>query len=160
MDNILKYFNGEKAQCSIGLLAAIVFILVSSWFLWQHQPMLKGMAYVTLLVSVLLGSVCAGVIWRTPKDIERVGSFYQNAPEKIKTEELPRMEKVMSSFSIIKKVEIVLVVAGVLLFFFLGKNDLLRGIGIGLVAMGSLGFLFDHLAEARGKIYLDFLKSL
>lgn len=159
MDSILKYFNGEKAQCTIGLLVAIVFILVAAYFLWLQQPFLKGVAYITLLVSVLLGSICAGVVWRTPKDIARVSSFYQSAPEKMRTEELPRMKKVMSSFSVIKKVEIVLVAAGVLMFFFFGKNDLLRGIGIGLVAMGSLGFLFDHLAEARGKIYFDFLKK-
>jgi hypothetical protein len=159
MHNIVKYFNGEKAQCSIGLLVAIVFIFVSAYFLWQQQPLLKGVAYVTLLVSVLLGSICAGVVWRTPKDIARVGAFYQSAPEKMRNEELPRMEKVMSSFSMIKKVEIVLVLAGLLLFVFFGKNDLVRGIALGLLVQGSLAYLFDHLAEARGKIYVDFLKT-
>lgn len=159
MDSILKYFNGEKAQCSIGLVFALLFILISAYFLWQQQPFLKGVAYVALAVSLLLGGVCAGVVWRTPKDIARVGTFYQTVPEKLRTEELPRMEKVMSSFAVIKKAEIALVLAGVLLFFFFGKNDLIRGVGIGLVAMGSLGFLFDHLAEARGEVYLDFLKK-
>lgn len=115
MDSILIYFNGEKTQCTVGLVFAIGFILVSAYFLWLQQPFFKGVAYVALLVSVLLGAICAGVVWRTPRDIARVSSFYQSAPEKMRTEELPRMEKVMSSFSIIKKVEIAIVLAGVLL---------------------------------------------
>jgi hypothetical protein len=92
--------------------------------------------------------------------MERVTTFYESEPTRMQTEELPRMEKVMKSFSVIKKVELGVVVLGIVLAIFFWRNPLVRGIALALIVEGLLLYLFDYLAEARGEVYVAFLRSL
>lgn len=115
MDNILTYFNGEKFQCTIGVILSIIFIVASILFLLQQKAILRGMSFAILPLSILLLIICVGVIYRTSEDIERITSFYKDNSENIQIKEIPRMEKVMKSFDIIKKVEIVIFIIGLFL---------------------------------------------
>lgn len=160
MDNIISYFQGERVQCLIGLAISLVFISASIYFLFLQKPFFKGMAFAVLPLSVLLVAICVGVIFRTSGDIERVTAYYQSAPENIQTAEVPRMEKVLRNFSIVKKVELGIFIAGVLLAVFFWNKDLIRGIAFGLILQGIILYLFDHIAELRGKAYMEFLTSL
>lgn len=160
MDNIITYFNGEKLQCMIGAIISVICIAASVYFLFLQKPFLRGIAYAVIPLSILLLAICLGVIFRTPKDIDRVTIFQKENPKNIQVEEIPRMEKVMKSFNIIKKVEIALVVIGLFLTVIFWRNELIRGIAIGLVVMGISLYTFDHIAESRGDTYLLFLKSL
>jgi hypothetical protein len=120
---------------------------------------LKGIAYAAIPLAVLLLIICIGVIYKNSADIERVTTFYQEAPQKNKSEEIPRMEKVMKSFGIIKNVEIVIFIIGLALAIIFWQNELMRGVGIGLIIMGASLYAFDHIAEFRGESYIQFLKS-
>lgn len=160
MNNIEKYFEGEKLQCTIGIIISIVCIALSVYFLFLQKPVLKGVAYSFIPLSVLLLAICIGVVTRTSKDIERVTTFYKKDSQEIKTEELPRMKKVMKNFTVIKKVEVFLFFAGFLLAVFFWKNDLLKGVAIGLMTQSVILYLFDYSAATRGKLYLEFLNSL
>jgi hypothetical protein len=82
------------------------------------------------------------------------------APQKIQAEEIPNMEKVMKSFNIIKKVELVIFILGLVLSVVFWQNELMRGVAVGLVIMGISLYVFDHIAESRGETYVQFLKSL
>jgi hypothetical protein len=160
MDNILKYFAGEKLQCSIGILLGLSGILLSVYFIYLSKPVFKGIAFAFIPLSLLLLSICIGIVLRTPKDIERVSLYYESEPIKMQTEELPRMEKVMKNFPVIKMVEIGFIIVGVFLLLFFWKNGLIKGIGIGLIIQGIMLYGFDHFAQSRGKIYFEFLNSL
>jgi hypothetical protein len=160
MDNIISYFNGEKLQCTIGAIISVALIGVSIYFLFVQRPFLKGLAYTVIPLSIFLLIICVGVVLRTSNDISRVSTFQNKDTESIQKVEIPRMEKVMKSFSIIKKVELVLLGLGLIMTIFFWQIEVVRGIAIGLVIMGASLYLFDHLAEARGEIYLAFLKSL
>ncbi len=160
MDNVVSYFNDEKLQCSIGAIVSIIFIATSAFFLFQQKPFLKGIAYSTIPLSILLLSICMGVIARTSKDIARVSTFQKEMPESIHIEEIPRMEKVMNSFIIIKKVEIIIFLVGLILTFLFWRSELIKGVAIGLVIMSISLYIFDSIAESRGERYIHFLKSL
>jgi membrane glycosyltransferase len=160
MDNIEKYFDGEKLQCILGIIIGSVCILTSIYFLFLQKPLLKGLAYSVIPLSVLLLTICIGIVIRTPKDIERVTTFYKVEPQKMQIDELPRMEKVMKTFMLIMKVEIFIFAVGLLLATFFWKYELVKGIAIGLMVLSSAFYLFDHLAAKRGETYLEFLKSL
>lgn len=160
MDNISNYFSGEKTQCTAGILLALLSILLAAYFIYTNNILLKGIAVAFILPSLLLLAICVGIVWRTPNDILRVSSYYKSEPSKLQTEELPRMQKVMKTFPIIKTIEVCIFVAGVLLVLFFGKNNLLAGIGIGLAIQGAALYTFDHFAEARGKVYTYYLSSL
>jgi len=122
--------------------------------------MLKGVAYSFIPLSLILLSICTAVIFRTPKDIKRVTTFYEETPELIQTEELPRMQSVMKSFIIVKKVEAVIIFIGILLAFIFWKNEIVRGVAIGLIIQGTIMYAFDHFAQARGEPYIQLLKTL
>tara|TARA_R110002050_G_scaffold265465_2_gene406567 strand:- start:10459 stop:10941 length:483 start_codon:yes stop_codon:yes gene_type:complete len=160
MDSIIAYFNGEKAQCTVGAIASIIFIASSIFFLFQQKIFLKGLAYSAIPLSILLLVICVGVIFRTSKDIERVSTFYRETPKSIQVEEIPRMEKVIKSFNIIKKVEIAIFIIGLALTIFFWRNELIRGVAVGLLIMSVSLYTFDHIAESRAETYIQFLKSL
>jgi hypothetical protein len=160
MDSIEAYFNGERLQCVVGLIVSVVIVAFSVSFLFQQKVFFKGIAYVAIPLSALLIIICTGVIFRTSKDISRVTTFKEVTPEKIQSEEIPRMEKVMKSFGVIKKVELAFFIIGLGLIFISWRNDLLRGVAVGLLIMGASLYVFDHLAESRGEAYIQFLKSV
>lgn len=159
MHKIATYFNGEKVQCIIGIVISLACIAASVYFLTTQKPQLKGIAYSFLPLSVFLLMICVSVVSRTAKDIDRVSNFLTEEPVKLKSEELPRMKKVMRNFGIIKKVELALFVIGLMLALAFWRTDLVRGIAIGLVIQGIVLYLFDHYAEARGDNYIQFLES-
>jgi uncharacterized membrane protein HdeD (DUF308 family) len=160
MDNILKYFAGEKMQCTIGVIFSVLFIAASVYFLFQDKPFFKGAAYVSLPLAFFLLIICIAVLVRTPKDIERVTTSYEQSPDKLQSEELARMEKVMYSFGIIKKVELGILILGIVLAIVFWRNPLWQGVGVGLIIQGIGLYLFDHFAELRGEEYISFLQSM
>jgi hypothetical protein len=160
MNSIEKYFTGEKWQCTIGALIALLCIGLSIYYISLQKPFFKGIACVFVPLSTLLLIICVGIIIRTPKDSKRVNDYSASQPAKLKTEELPRMEKVMKSFSVVKKVEICFFVIGFLLFLVFGKSELIKGIAVGLIIQGLLLYSFDFIAEYRAKPYVEFLKKI
>jgi hypothetical protein len=160
MDNIVGYFNGERLQCFIGAIVSIAFISFSIFFLFQQKAFLKGMSYVAIPFSAILLIVCIGVIFRTSKDIGRVTTFKNETPDRIQSEEIPRMEKVVKSFGVIKKIEIAIFIIGLALTMIFWRNELFRGVANGLIVMGILLYVFDDIAESRAETYIQYLKSL
>lgn len=160
MYNIEKYFEGEKMQCIVGIIISIICISISVYFLFLQKPLLKGASYSFIPLSLLLLAICIGIVVRTPKDVERVTAFYKVDREKMQMEELPRMEKVMKSFAVVKVVEVCFFVAGLLLAMSFWRNDFVKGIAIGLMVQSAILYLFDHFAANRGKVYFEFLESL
>lgn len=160
MDNIVRYFSGEKLQCSIGVLLGLLSLALSVYFITSNDIVFKGIAFTFIPLSTLLIAICIGIVIRTPKDLKRVSTYYENEPMKLQTDELARMEKVMKTFPVIKMVETGFVIVGVILYLLLEKNNLLKGVGMGLIIQGILLYGFDHFAEARGKIYFKFLNSI
>ncbi len=158
--SVNQYFNGEVFQCTIGIIAAVIFIILALYlFFVVKTQYAKGFGYPSFIISVLVLIICASVVKRSPADIKRVNSFVQNEPDKIRTIELPRIQKVMRNFKVIEFVEIGLALLSLLAFFII-KNEMWKGVSLGALALSILMFLFDFFAEKRGKVYLDFLQSL
>ena len=163
MSSVNEYFSGEKTQCWIGIVLGVISIGLALYFLLHLKTDLyKGVAYPFLIIPVLLIMICAGVVWRTPHDIERVTNFIQQVPEKIATEEIPRMQRVLKSFKVIKIVEAVLFVAGLALVAYGATkgSDVAKGVGIGIAIQSAMMYAFDYFAHERGKAYWEFLQSL
>jgi len=161
MNPVVRYFEGERFQCTIGILIALVSLgLGLYYFTPVKTDFYKGIGYPFVIVSCILLAICIGVVLRTSKDIERVSNYVRYHPEKIKTEEIPRMEKVQQNFRNIKLAEIIIALLGLCFFVFVIGKPMLRGIGLGLLVQAIILYLFDHIAESRGRIYLDYLQNL
>lgn len=161
MDAIQKYFSAEKSESIFFVGAGCLAILAAIWLLLKvKQPFYSGMAYPLLMIAFIQIMVGSSVYWRSPKDIVRVTEMVQNNQARISTEEIPRMKVVMKNFVIYRWIEIILIAIGIALFIFAAPQTMLRGIGLGLSLQASIMLLLDFFAESRGKIYLEYLRTV
>ncbi|MFM1793259.1 MAG: hypothetical protein RLZZ252_1613 [Bacteroidota bacterium] len=161
MNPVIKYFTGERAESYLffvlgllGLGLSVYLILIKGSSFW------KGFAIPFILVSVLEIIIGVTLIYRSPKDIVRVENFIKHEPSKIKTFEIPRMEKVMKNFVVFRYTEIALILIGIITYFAFARLDFWRGLGLGLLLQASVVLTLDYFAERRGFIYLEHLNKL
>lgn len=156
-----KYFNAEKAESLLFVLVGLAAIISALWFLIQvKKPFYSGMAWPLIAVAVIQLTVGFTVYFRSPKDISRVNALLTQGKEKAIAEEVPRMHTVIKNFTIYRVVEIVLLLIGLGMLFFLKSNAMLMGIGTGLAIQASFMLLLDYFAEKRAHAYLNFIEYL
>ena len=136
-------------------------ISLATYFLIKvKQTFYNGMSYPLIAIALIQIAVGSSVYFRSPKDILRVEHILQTDQQKIETEEIPRMEVVMKNFVIYRWVEIVLLFAGIIFFFYFKPMTPWKGIGLGLSIQSEFLLQLDYFAESRGKIYLDYLGTM
>jgi uncharacterized membrane protein len=161
MEQISKYFNAEKYESVLFVMVGLFAIIFAAYFLVKvKQPFYKGMAYPLIAVAIIQIVVGTSIYFRSPKDILRVNNIVEHEKSKIYAEEIPRMEVVMKNFVIYHWIEIILLLLGIIMFFYFEPNTLGKGFGLGLAIQASFLLLLDYFAESRGKTYLDFLQQL
>jgi len=160
MEQVNKYFRAERIECWLGILIGLASLGLAIYFFTQHTSFDSGLAYTFLGASVVQLIVCTIVVVRTPKDIIRVQNFLETDKNKVRTEEIPRMGVVLKNFVIYRYAEIGLVIIGLALLLMTEKDTVWLGVGDGLIFNGALMLTFDFFAERRGKVYINFLKSL
>ena len=160
MNNIEKYFLEDRTQLGVGVLLSIFSFIVALFLFASKNVLYKGMTYGIIPLTLILFSVCVFLFFRTPNDMKKVKTFYTEMPSKMKTDELPRMEKVLKNFDWIIKTEVCFIIIGAALFLLFAKNDLLKGITIGVTAEAAILFIFDSIETERAKIYVEFLKAI
>ena len=161
--NIEAYFNAEKTGSLVLVVIAAAAILAGLFFLfWLRTAVARGAAIPLLLLGVLF--IVVGVTVYSRSDADRMRNVYafDMNPGELKQKELPRMEKVMRNFVVYRWVEIILAIAGILLWVYF-RNDETRlfwkGLGAGLALMALVALTADYFAEKRGKVYLEGLKT-
>lgn len=159
---ITTYFTEEKIESLFFIIIGIISISLAFifWFIIKYS-FYNGFAFPLLLVGLIQLVVGTTVYIRSPKDIIRVEKIIKNEPQKIQTEELPRMEIVMKSFSIYKWIEITLILLGLVLFilFYNSPQTFWKGLGLGLLIQASLMLTLDFVAEKRGQTYVQQLSN-
>lgn len=161
MGHVEKYFSAEKYESVLFVLVGILAISFGIYFFIKaKQPFYNGMAYSLIAVALIQIVVGSSVYFRSPKDIERVNRFVKTEHSKIQTEEIPRMKVVMKNFEIYRWIEITLLIAGLIMFFYFQPMTIWKGLGLGLSIQAGFMLLLDFFAESRGKIYIDYLHTL
>lgn len=160
MKEALTYFKAERAESLLFIAVGLASLLVALWFWFSlRKPFYNGMATSLTAIALIQLAVGTTIYLRTPSDIKKAET-YLVYPSRIKTEELPRMEKVMNSFVVYRYVEIALAVLALALILYFKGPVYWKGFGAGLFDQAILMLLFDFFAESRGKIYIAFLRSV
>ena len=161
--DIERYFVGEKQESLwfmiIGI-AAIVAAIVFFFFLKNN--FYKGVAIPLFVVGIILGIVGYSVYRSCDEYRKRNVYSYDMDPSQLKNKELPRMEKVMKNFVVLRYTELFLLLGGIALYIYFMRdirNDLWRGLGLALAVMAIIALAMDFFAERRGKTYVNGLKS-
>lgn len=161
MTHIDTYFRAEKAESLLFLLigvAAVVFA-VFTWMKW-NEPFIKGMAIPLVLIGLIQITVGGTVFSRTDKQMAALNEQVVRDPEAYRTGELPRMEKVIELFSLVKWMEIVFILIGIGLLLFAKGNGFWKGLGLGLMLQGAVSLTLDVFAEKRGAEYITAVEQL
>ncbi|MFZ2649606.1 MAG: hypothetical protein WA210_05815 [Burkholderiaceae bacterium] len=139
----------------------VVALGLAAYALTRSQDaLLRGAALPLALIALIQLGVGGGVYVRSPKDIARVQYIVQTEPQRVRSEEIPRMQVVMRNFVLYRWIEIGLIVAALLLCLLAPGGSAWRGAGIGALIQAGLMLALDIFAERRGKLYLDWLGSL
>ena len=161
MNPVVRYFSGEKAESHLFISLGIVTVLLATYFLiGMKSSFWRGAAIPFMGVALLEIVVGVTISLRSPKDIVRVEHQIKYEPDRIRTEEIPRMEVVMRNFRMYRYVEMSLVVCGLVLMYAAGISPFWRGVGFGLFSQASIVLCLDYFAETRGAIYLAYLNTL
>lgn len=160
--DVITYFEEEKIQnlfCvilgSLSLILALIFLFIIKYSFY------KGMAIPLLLFGMLQVAIGTLVFTRSSTGLTRIQQMMEQDPERIKTEELARMQAILQNFQFYQWIEITLVLAGVLLYlrFYRSSSTFWKGVGLGLMLQTSVTLGLDTLAQSRGQEYVQFLQS-
>ena len=161
MEVIKNYFNAEKAESLLFMGFGLLAILISIYcFFILKDNFWKGLAIPLVLFSLVQIAIGTIIYARSPKDSLRVEYIIKNEPEKIQSEEIPRMEKVMKNFVYYRYFEITMIVLGVILMFSLSNYGFWKGFGLGLFIQCALLLSLDFFAEKRGYNYSKHLQTI
>jgi hypothetical protein len=163
--DIEKYFNAEKSESLLFLIAGIIAVLLSViffFFMKSNISFFKGAAVPLLLIGLIQGVVGYTVYKRSDEDrIKNVYAYGMN-PAQLKDPEIPRMEAVMKNFVIYRWVEIIFFIAGLILIFMFRTNpgkSFWYGLGLTLAIQAAIMLSLDFFAEKRSHIYLKGIKE-
>jgi phosphate/sulfate permease len=161
MDTVIKYFHGEKSESYIFMMIGVVAFAMALYFIFALKTSFwKGVAAPFIIVALLEFVVGYTIVTRSPKDIKRVETYLQQAPQSVKSIEIPRMEKVLSNFAVYRYVEIALIILGIVLMYSSMQDTFWRGIGLGLFIQASIVLCLDFFAERRGNAYIIYLQEI
>lgn len=158
MDTISTYFNAERAESLLFIAVGAIALAASAWcLLVLRKPFFNGMALTLSVVAALQLIVGVTVYQRSPQDTARVQQMVQSAPERLQSEEVPRMRVVMRNFKIYLGVEVALLILSLVVILLAVPGRFLRGAAMGLALQAVFTAVLDLVATRRGDAYLSWL---
>ena len=161
METIATYFNAERDESMLFMAVGALALAASAYFLLVlRKPFFNGMAITLSVVAALQIIVGITIYQRSPLDTARVQQMVQSAPQQIKSEEVPRMQKVILNFKIYLGVELSLLVLSIVVLLLVSSpGTLIRGAAMGLAIQAVFTAVLDLAAMRRGDAYLTWLIS-
>jgi hypothetical protein len=158
METISTYFNAERVESVVFIVTALLALAASAWcLLVLRQPFFVGMAISLATIAALQLIVGVTIYQRSPKDIERVQTMVQSEPDRLQSQEVPRMRMVMRNFKIYLGVELTLLILSLLALTMITPGSLIQGVALGLALQASFTAVLDLIATLRGGAYLSWL---
>lgn len=162
---IEQYFLAEKNAGLLFLIIGLISIALAIVFYFLLKTeFYKGAAYVLIVTGLVQAGVGYAVYSKSDKQrVDNVYAFDMD-PGKLKTKEVPRMQKAVSGIQLFLGIEAVLLIAGIVLYFKnkspqQGQYSVWAGVGIALIVQALLLAGADYFAYKRGKAYLDGLST-
>ena len=156
LKNPLRGIEAALFIAPAGLL--LIALAIAAWrsesgaFMW-------GAVIPATILGLMLAGTGIGITGRTASQITALEAGFTTDIVSMLQAELPRMQKVMTNFSITQPVFGVIALVGLLLRFGL-QSDWAISSGSVLVAAGGIVLLIDCFAERRALPYVAALESL
>ena len=158
METISTYFNAERAESVVFIVAALLALAASVWcLLVLKQSFYFGMAISLATIAALQLIVGVTIYQRSPQDTARVQQMIQLEPDRLQTQEVPRMRVVMHNFKIYLGVELTLLILSLFALTLVTPGSLAQGLALGMALQAAFTAVLDLIATLRGGAYLSWL---
>ena len=158
METISTYFNAERAESVVFIVAALLALAASVWcLLVLKQSFYLGMAISLATIAALQLIVGVTIYQRSPQDTARVQQMIQLEPDRLQSQVLPRMRVVMHNFKIYLGVELTLLILSLFAMTLVTPGSLAQGLALGMALQAAFTAVLDLIATLRGGAYLSWL---
>jgi hypothetical protein len=160
---IYTYFKSEQIESLLLLAIGMITMTEALYFLWGHDFSLfyKGLSWPLLWIGIVEVAFGASIYFRSLVDVRKVEGYFNENSDKLKSEELPRMKKLMKNYVIYRWFEAGLAAMGVFLIIAMNStSDYWMGIGTGLWFQGGIMLVSEFFAERRGAVYIKGLEEI
>jgi hypothetical protein len=158
-DQLVRYFQGEKAESALFVFAAVAAVVISL-VLINSANEYRWIAAPLIAIALLQATVGGAVLLRTNRQVTRLTDQLDSDPLDYRAQELARMEAVQRNFRLYKIAEIALLAVGIALTYALRARIGWYSVGVGCIAQASLMLVFDLLAEHRAEVYVEHIQRL
>ena len=162
-EGIEKYFNAEKNESLLFIIIGVAAIMLALVFFFYLKANLYKGAAIPLLIIGLMHLVAGTVVYkRSDADRKRIVYAYDMNKDALRNKEIPRIEKVNKNFVIYRYLEILLLLAGIGIYFYFRGNvdkNFWIGLGLALSIEAAVSLTADYFAEKRAVEYTRQLKD-
>ncbi len=155
--DMLSYYAGEETSAYIILGLSVAYLGAGVPLTIQSGNFERGLGVPLLSLGVLEGIGAVFYVFQVRAEIRHYGDLLASDPEGFRKTELAHIEGTQSRFWIYRAVELALTLAGVgfATYGFIANQDLYKGLGIGLFAIGLPFFIIDSVNNGRAARYHD-----
>jgi hypothetical protein len=157
---IKQYYQSERNMALLAVSIGVVFLLIG-WSTLRQQSsehLNRGFAY-TMLVCGVLSLTAIGMVFQTGKKMTEAAAYTQPNRELQQTE-IQRIEKVLATgYRVSSVVASGMILVGLALLLS-STSSLLRGIGLGILMLGTTLHGIDFISINKHRDYLHTLTQL
>lgn len=157
IQDLNTYYKGEKNEAIWFTLLGIILV-ISSVVIWRNSidnVLLKGLFYPIAIFGVF-STLAGGVnIYNNNLRLVKLPIEYEIQKDEFIKKEYQRFEGkrgVNNMWFPLNIMWSIITLIGIVMIF-ISKGDFKHGVAIGLIVIGSIGFLIDGVASYRAKIY-------
>lgn len=156
LQHLNEYYKGERLGATCYTIAGVVFLLLTFaiWKVAAPGTITRGLLIPCLIVGVL-GAGAGPFLLKSNNDrLDRLPKEYKADPAGFNAKETMRMAGVHRAWMPLKITWTILIIIGVSLAF-VGGTPIWKGVGIGLLLIGTVGHVVDGIASERSRIYIE-----
>lgn len=161
--DIEHYFLAEKNMGLFFLILGILAVVTACTFFFAGKTAWARGFVIPLAIIGILQSISGAHIFRkSDGNRKELVYAYDMNPEKLRTVEYPRMQKLMRSFVTIKWTEFALIGIAIFLFFWFSgarQNFFWRGFAVALFLQMAISLTGDIVSEKRASVYMTKLNA-
>lgn len=154
-----RYFDGERAGGIWLMSAGAPAMALGAGLLFQEHDFARGLAYTELAMGAV--EFLGGLVFylNTRSRVPRFDRQLSTQPAAFREGELARIRRVNRDMRLLESIEVALFLAGGAMTSAaaLREQDLLAGIGTGLMLNSAILFLYDQFAARRALRYTESL---
>ena len=153
IEQLQFYFEKEKDAAMIGVVLGLfllaLYVLLKGYA--KRHVVVKGFRY-SLLFFALVGISGMYNVYNNSQRLYRYTTEYQKSPETLVAREVSRMAQMDNWWLPLTILWISLILIGLIIIFF-QRNNVKTGIALGLILIGSTGYMVDLFVRGNASRY-------